>query len=333
MQSWIVEYWPWSYLLAGLILAWGLSLPLFGGLFHRSRRESFSMPAMRRQSAYLRIDYQIPAGSGNSLQEIVQNTPDGRSIYLRTEFFLRYISEFRPEDVLKEWFKAGKWEADRRRRAQQKIEEQKKAFAAIRRGDLSQIYLNKRAPKEKPLALSFPLLPAQFTLFAAQGFSFVHKRQSGAIPKGFYRCRVVEWRHDDSYAEDIELVNLKDESWRIDQSALLDALRLRKAAVETVCFLNLPIFVFTGPHSKPPRWRAEQTVSGRLPIRPGTPHEFAALDARLLKLFGGINPLNLVRLSWFYHPNYGVKPDSAKYKRLMARADGKNDGPVRNSFS
>jgi len=47
-----------------------------------------------------------------------------------------------------------------------------------------------------------------------------------------------------------------------------------------------------------------------------------------LKLFGGVNPLNLVRLSWFYHPEYGVKPDPAKYKRLVARADGKNDVTV-----
>ncbi len=330
MQSWIVEYWPWSFVLAWLVGAWALSLPLYGGLFRRSRREQFAMPSMRRQSVYLRVDYQIPAGSGNTLQKIVEGSPDGRSTYLRTEFFLRYVSEFRPDGVLREWFRANKWETDRRRRTQQQVNEQVTAFAAIRRRDLSRIYTPRRTPKEKPLALSFPLLPGQFTLFVAHSFSAIHKRQSVVIPKGFYRCRVIDWRDDDSYAEDIELENTQEESWFIDQNAVLDALRLRKAAVESVSFLNLPIFVFAGPHRKPLRLRGEQSLGGRLAIRPGTPREFASLDGRLLKLFGGVNPLNLVRLSWFYHPDYGVKPDSAKYKRLMARADGKNDGPVRN---
>ena len=330
MQSWIIEYWPWSYVLAWFVLAWGLSLPLYGGLFPRSKGEQFSIPAMRRKSAYLRIDYQIPPGSGKTLQKIVHDTPDARSIYLRTEFFLRYISEFRPETVLSEWFRTGTWEADRRLYEQQQVLEQKAAFHAIRRGELTQIYTPRRIPSDKPLALSFPLLPARFTLFVVRGFSFVHGEKSGMVPTGFYCAQILDWRDDDSYAEDIELVNTKNESWCVNQTDLLEALRQRKAAVESVSFLNLPIFVFAGSHRKPPRLRSEQALSGRIPIRSSTPHDFAALDSRLLKLFGGLNPLNLVRLSWFYHPDHGVKPDSGKYRRLIARADGQNSGIVRN---
>lgn len=328
MESWIVEYWPWSFILAWLIGAWGLSLPLYGGFLRRTQSEKFSLPAMRLHSAYLRIDYRIPGRSIRALADIVDNAPDGRSIYLRTEFFLRYSAEFRPDDVLREWFCGEQWAEERRLWAQRQMQEQRAALSAIRHRDVDKIYSQRRIPKEKPLALTFPLLPSQFTLFVAQVFEGNHQGQKTRIASGFYRCHVKDWRDDDSYAEKIELQNMEDQIWCIDQKSLLDALRACKAAVESVNFLNLPIFIFAGPNRKVVRLRPGQRVESKIPIRPATPSEFSSLDARLLKLFGGVNPLNLLRLSWFYHPEYGVKPDPAKYRRLVGRAGSQNDAPV-----
>ena len=175
---------------------------------------------------------------------------------------------------------------------------------------------------ENPLALSFPLLPTQFSLFVARRFPYIHGEGSGTVEPGMYRCDVIDWRDDDSFALSIELEDIKEGKTRIDQGALMDAIRLQKAAVDSVSFLTVPIYVLTFRDRKLSKLRKEQSIAANMAVRRPTPREFVILDSKLLKIFGGINPVNLMRLSWFYHPEFGIKPDQAKYNRLIARANG-----------
>ncbi len=321
MTEWIAQFWPWSFVAAWLAGVWGLYLVVFGR-FRRRRRADETLPAFRRRAVYVRLEYRIPAGSHNSLPKIVRGAPDGKSIYLRAEFFLKALAGFRPDTVLEEWFRARKWAAARRYYQEQTAQGIEEAITAIRRRDLSNLFHQRPLPKEKPLALSFPLLPIDFTVFVARRFPYVHDKGSGIVEPGLYACRVRDWRDDDSYASDIDMKGTDGHSLTLDQTTLLDAMRLRKAAVESVRFLGLPIYVLVTPYRRLPKLRREQRAAGTVPVRAATARDFAALDSRLLKLFGGINPLNLLRLSWFYHPEHGIKPDAGKYRRLTARANG-----------
>jgi hypothetical protein len=47
-------------------------------------------------------------------------------------------------------------------------------------------------------------------------------------------------------------------------------------------------------------------------IRKSTPCEFGILDSKLLKIFGGINLVNLLRLSWL-SSRIRHQPNQAKY--------------------
>ncbi len=194
------------------------------------------------------------------------------------------------------------------------------SLTAVRNNDIAAIYHPRPLALKVPLALSFPLLPTQFSLFVARRFPYVHDDGAGVVVPGMYRCEVLDWRDEDSYAETIELEDMDEHKTYIDQVSLIDAIRLQKAAIESVNFLNLPIYLFASRNRRLPKLRKEQKLGSGMFVRRPTSRDFRILDGRLLKLFGGSNPANLVRLSWFYHPVYGVKPDEAKYERLVAQA-------------
>ncbi len=297
---------------AGLWLlgAWALSAPFPK---HKSERLSPLLPNfMRIHGQYERIRYRV-------IEKTLSGKADARSIYVRSEFFLLYSASFKPDKVLNEWFTSARWRDQRRAYRNYRQQTLMHSLKALNRGRLYQVYEDRKAPPERPLALSYPQLPDQFTVFVVRGISA--SQQGANVPPGFYRCKVVAWRAEDSYAESIEMCDMEENIVHSDQATLLNAIRHRKAAVESVLYLNMPIFIFTGKLRKLPRLKRGQRLAGKLAVRSGSVRDYGILDQRLLKIFGGVNPANLIRLSWFYHPNHGIKPDEPKYQRLIKRAD------------
>ncbi len=323
MQELVGNNWLWIFAALWLVGAWGLSLPFSK---QRSSGSGPTLDALKRKgigpAAYVKIEYRIPHRSKTTLEKVLKNSPEAKSIYLRAEFFLRYCSAFRPHGLLRDWYKARKWQSDRLLYEENFTVDIDQAIGDIRDRDLSRLYQPRPLPLENPLALSFPLLPTQFSLFVLRKFAYVHSEGSGIVEPGMYRCDVIEWRNEDSFALSIDLEGVKEQKLRIDQGAMMDAIRLQKAAIDSVSFLTVPIYVLTFRERKIPRLRKEQTAAANMAVRKATPREFGVLDSKLLKVFGGINPVNLMRQSWFYHPEFGIKPDQAKYNRLISRANG-----------
>jgi len=313
------DNWPWIMLTAWLIGAWALSLP-----FKRSRRgrrqPSFrgTMPGQRRRAHYVCLTYQIRRRK--TLEHVLPKSPELRSTYLRAQFFVRYAGDFRPNKILREWFQSSEWQDQRTQFERLRDENIEFSLTAIKENDIAAIYHPRPIALTFPLALSFPLLPTQFCIFVIRNFPYVHDHKSGVIVSGIYRCEVLDWRDEDSYAETVELKSMNDDKTYIDQVSLIDAIRLEKAAIESVNFLNLPIYLYTSRNRPLSKLRKEQRSDSHLVVRRSTSRDFHILDGKLLKLFGGPNPANFERLSWFYHPVRGVKPDEAKHKRLIAQS-------------
>ena len=270
------------------------------------------------KGAYARIEYKA---SGRTLEKWLKGQPEVRSLYPRAAFFLLHGSGYQPQALLEEWYSLPQWKQMRGEFSKQRRKAFETAMSALTAKRLGQLYTPKRAAVSRPTALSFPLLPSEFSVFVAHEFAHMHGGHRGTVPPGIYACEVVEWSEENSYADSIRLTSPSGDTYHVDQTGLLDALRGHLAAVESVSFLGLPIYMYTDTQRKLPNLRSEQRVAGRLTIRKGSERDYAQLDKALIKVFGGANPINVLRLSLFYHPHFGVNPDEAKYQRLLQRAN------------
>ena len=114
MTDLITDHWPWVFVAAWLIGAWGLSLPF------RSRRGSRQQPSFgvqlrgpRSVARYTCLNYRVSPRRRKSLEEVLPKSPEVKSIYLRAEFFLLYCGNFQPDLVLREWFRSLHWQTQR----------------------------------------------------------------------------------------------------------------------------------------------------------------------------------------------------------------------------
>lgn|GEM_PF-3222105 len=321
MFEWIEQNWILSFVILWLLGTWVLALVLTG------RRRRHGGPVVGPISkflgagSYVRLEYQVPARSGRTLQKVVHNNAEIRSQYLRSAFFLLHGASFRPHGLLNEWFTSTHWKDQRELYVMDQIKSIEASIKAIRRNQIDEIYKAHDASLRRPLALSYPLMPRQFSLFFPASVSFRGETQKTNLPAGMYRCEVMHWSEENSYAENIQLQSVTGDLYRLDQQAVLACLRKRKAAIESISFMGLPIFIFAGRKRKLPKLLKEQSLKGRMPVRPGSARDFNYLDRKLIKVFGGANPANLLRMSWFYDPEYGIKPDPAKHQRLVEKAE------------
>ena len=321
MLEWFAQNWVLTFVILWLLGAWALAVTLTG--HRRGPGGPVVGPISKYLGAgsYVRLEYQVPARSGRTLEKVVHNNAEIRSQYLRSAFLLLYGASFRPHTLLNEWFTSTYWKEQRQLFVMEQLRTIEASINAIRRNDIDEIYKAQDASLRRPLALSYPLLPRQFCLFFPAAVSFRSATQKQNVPPGMYRCEVLQWSEENSYAEVIELQSVTGEAYRLDQKAVLDSLRKRKAAIESISFMGLPIFIFAGRKRKLPKLLKEQSLKGRMPIRPGSARDFNYLDRKLIRVFGGANPANLLRMSWFYHPKDGVKPDAAKHQRMIEKAE------------
>ena len=321
MLEWAEQNWVLTFGVLWLLGAWALGVVLFRGGRRRRLPALGSIARFLGAGSYVRLEYQVPAKSGRTLEKVVHNNAEIRSQYLRSAFFLLYGASFRPHALLNEWFTSTYWKEQRELFVLDQINTIQASIKAIRRNELDDIYKAHDASLRRPLALSYPLLPRQFSIFFPSALSFRFEGQKATLPAGMYRCEVVQWSEANSYAEVIQLQSVMGEVFRCEQKTILEALRKRKAAIESISFLGLPIFIFAGRNRRLPKLLKEQTLKGRMPIRPGTARDFNYLDRKLIRVFGGANPANLLRMSWFYDPLFGIKPDAAKHQRLIEKAE------------
>lgn len=269
---------------------------------------------------YVRIDYRFPPHSRRTLAKVFGNSPDVRALYLRSEFLLSTAIGLRPDQILHKWAVSPTWAEERAYFAQNRRDAQAATISMVRRGDTRRVYSAPKASPEKPLALNFPLLPQEFAMFVGTRFSVVDDGAPRMVEQGMYVCRIEGWREDDGYAPVIECDDMGGNRLMLEQSDVIEALRTQKAALEGVYFAGLPLYRFVSKSSSVAVLAAEQKLGHKIALRLPSPRDFLALDAKLLKLMGGVNPINLVRLSRFYHPVTGVKPDEQKYKKLVGKA-------------
>jgi len=326
MLETIGENWPLVFVLAWLAGAYGLSLLLSPAARRRAPRNHGTQVTKKRAggraagAGYACIDYRMPPRSNRTLAKAFGNSPDVRALYVRSEFLLTLAAGFTPDEVLVKWAASPAWSDDRERFAQNRKAAQSAALAAARRGDFRSLYTPPRISPSKPLALNFCLLPSELALFVGTRFSIVDNEVPRMMEQGMYLCRIVGWREEDGFAHTIDCTDMHGQVFRLDQTSILEAVRLRRAALEGLYFCGLPLYRFVSRSHPLPPLEPEQKVAHKMPLRMASPRDFLALDSRLLKLMGGVNPINLVRLSRFYHPSTGLKPDEPKYQKLVGKA-------------
>lgn len=271
-------------------------------------------------AGYARIEYQIPPKSKRNLEKVFGNTPEIRALYVRAEFLLTLAASFKPNEVLHKWAASPTWAEDRERFEQERAESAHHTLVSARKGEIRALYRPPHVSPEKPLALDFSLLPSEFTLFVGTRFASSDKTESVLLEQGMHVCRVANWREEDGYAPEIECEAVNGDLAVIEQSALIQAICQHKATIEGIYFESLPLYRYTSKSRPLHLTASEQKTTYKMPLRMGSPRDFVSLDSRLLKLLGGVNPINLLRLSRFYHPITGIKPDEIKYRKLVGRA-------------
>lgn len=332
MLSYFIENPEMMFGLAGLAGAFGLSLLFPVGRARGLGTSPKGAPGGRAGAAYyVRLDYRFPPHSRRTLAKVFGNSPDVRALYLRSEFLLSTAIGLRPDQILHKWAVSPTWAEERAYFARNRQEAQAATISAVRRGDTRRVYTAPKPPPEKPLALNFPLLPPEFTLFVGTRFSVVDEGAPRMVEQGMYVCRVETWRDDDGYASEIVCDDMGGNTFILEQSDVIEALRTQKAALEGVYFAGLPLYRFVSKNMAATHLAAEQKLGHKIALRLPSPRDFLALDAKLLKLMGGVNPINLVRLSRFYHPVTGVKPDEQKYKKLVGKARDSGLAQLKNS--
>ncbi len=312
--------WFLVFLIAFLVGSWALTLP-FAGLRPFRRLGGFGGGSRSKGASYVRIDYRIPARSRNTIIKQLEDALDARSVYLRAEFLLTYAASFEPDQTLNKWLASPSWSKERGEAARLIQENLVKSVGQIRRGNLRALYEEPIEAPSRLLAMSFPLLPPKFSVFISQRVRSEFLDSAETLEQGMYMCSVVDWRDEDGYALQIEAEAVGGRTYSFDQATLMDAIRLRKAAVDSIFFLDLPIYVYAAIKRPLPALLPEQRPASKIIVGKPNARAFSILDTKLLKLLGGANPINLLRLAWFYHPVTGISQDQKKYQRLVDKAE------------